>query len=203
MVFKKYLIIGIIVLIPNICLYIGYKQYTKLNNKYKYAIENVKTYSLELNENKKYSGELKLTIGQLEYFRDSILNKMDSLRKVLKIKDKQLERLQYIQSDISKVDTIIVNDTIFKESIKIDTLIQDDWYSLKLDLYYPNTIIINPIFKSSLYVITSLHKETINPPKKFFLFRWFQKKHKVIRMEVVEENPYIKIKQSKFVQIIK
>lgn len=203
MIFKKYLIISIIVLIPSICLYIGYKQYTELNNKYKYAMENVKTYSLELNENKKNSGELKLTIDQLEYFKDSVLNKMDSLRKVLKIKDKQLERLQYIQSNISKVDTIIVNDTIFKKDIKIDTLIQDDWYSLKLGLYYPNTIIINPIFKSSLYVITSLHKETINPPKKFFLFRWFQKKHKVIRMEVVEESPYIKIKQSKFVQIIK
>ena len=56
---------------------------------------------------------------------------------------------------------------------------------------------------SERYVIVDYKKETINPPKKCAIVRWFQKKHKIIEVEVVEKNPYIENKQQRFIEIVK
>lgn len=146
---------------------------------------------------------LKLTIDQLNYFNDSILNEMNKVRKELKIKDNKLKSLSYINSVIEKRDTIIFNDTIFIENIKIDTVIEDKWYSMKLDLEYPNRIITEPSFISEKYIVVSRKKETINPPKKFFISRWFQRKHWVMEVNVVEKNPYIKESNNRFIEFYK
>ena len=50
---------------------------------------------------------------------------------------KELQKLQYQLSVSNKTDTIIYRDTIFKEGIKLDTLIKDNWYSLDINLEYP------------------------------------------------------------------
>ena len=146
---------------------------------------------------------LKLKIDQLNYFNDSILNEMNKVRKELKIKDSKLKSLSYINSVIEKRDTIIFNDTIFIENIKIDTVIEDRWYSMKLDLEYPNRIITEPSFISEKYIVVSRKKETINPPKKFFISRWFQRKHWVMEVNVVEKNPYIKESNNRFIEFYK
>ena len=146
---------------------------------------------------------LKLTINQLNYFNDSILNEMNKVRKELNIKDNKLKSLSYINSVIEKRDTIIFNDTIFIENIKIDTVIEDKWYSMKLDLEYPNRIITEPSFISEKYIVVSRKKETINPPKKFFISRWFQRKHWVMEVNVVERNPYIKESNNRFIEFYK
>ena len=146
---------------------------------------------------------LKLTIDQLNYFNDSILNEMNKVRKELKIKDNKLKSLSYINSVIEKRDTVIFNDTIFIENIKIDTIIEDKWYSMKLNLEYPNRIITEPSFISEKYIVVSRKKETINPPKKFFISRWFQKKHWVMEVNVVEKNPYIKESNNRFIEFYK
>lgn len=44
---------------------------------------------------------------------------------------------------------------------------------------------------------------TIDPPKKFFLCRWFQKKHTVVEVNVIQDNPYCTNRNEKFVKIIK
>lgn len=44
-------------------------------------------------------------------------------------------------------------------------------------------------------------RETIDPPKKFFLFRWFQKKHDVTYVDIVNDNPFIQTTGQNF-QII-
>ena len=51
--------------------------------------------------------------------------------------------------------------------------------------------------------IVDYRKETIDPPKKCFIARWFQKKQEVIEVNVVEKNPYIENKKSKFIEVIK
>ena len=48
-----------------------------------------------------------------------------------------------------------------------------------------------------------MEKQTVNPPKKFFIARWFQKKHNVLQVEVVEKNPYMDDQKSKYVEIVK
>jgi hypothetical protein len=54
-------------------------------------------------------------------------------------------------------------------------------------------------YKSDISVIASTQKEIIGTPKKCFIGRWFQKKQKVIRVDVMDSNPYSEIKSKKFV----
>ena len=128
---------------------------------------------------------------------------MNDVRKELKIKDKDLKQMQYLLSEATKKDTIVFGDTLFREpTLDIDTIIGDKWYSIRLGLKYPNLITTNPTLKREKYIIVNKKKETINPPKKFFLFRWFQRKHWVMEVNIKEKNPYIKEVNNKFVEII-
>jgi hypothetical protein len=145
----------------------------------------------------------KFTIEQLNYFQDSLNTKLNQVRKELNIKDEDVEQLQYLLSQAQKVDTIIYKDTLFIDpTLKIDTLIGDKWYQCNIGLEYPNKVIVKPDFISEKYIIVSSRKETIDPPKKCFILRWFQKKHKVVEVNVIEKNPYIKNKQQRFIEII-
>lgn len=166
------------------------------NNEKAYAAEN----SVLKNENIAFQ----FTIDQLEYFNDSLIIKMDQVRKELNIKDKNLKQMQYLLSKAEKKDTVIFRDTIFYNPyLDKDTIIGDEWYSVNLGLKYPNIITVNPKFKSEKYIIVDYRRETVNPPKKCFIARWFQKKHKVIEVEIVEKNPYINLERQRFIEIIK
>ena len=142
-------------------------------------------------------------IEQLSYYSDSITDKLNAERKNLKIKDKQIVQLQYMLSKVQKVDTITLVDTIFTPTVDLDTTIGDKWYSLNLKLKYPSSIIVAPTFTSEKMVFMYLKKETINPPKKTWFGRLFQKKHKVMEVKVVESSPYIENKQTRFIEIVK
>lgn len=165
--------------------------------------ENNKAYQKEVTILEGNSNMYKLTIEQLEYFNDSITNKLKEAKEQLKIKDKNLKQLQYINANTSKTDTIIMRDTIFKDNLNIDTTLQDRWYNLSLSLKYPGTIIVNPTFNNETMIFVSSKKETIKPPKKWWIQRIFQKKHTVINIDVVENNPYTNVKNQKFIEIIK
>lgn len=174
------------------------------NGKWEVAEANVKAYSNRLTEEGRKSTALQLTVDQFKYFNDSILEALDKTRKELKIKGKNLKALQAVSSTFSKTDTIYHTDTLFREpSLELDTLLGDKWYTLRLGLKYPSMIAVKPEFKSDKHIVVSSKKETVNPPKKFFLFRWFQKKMTVIHVDVVEKNPYIDNESSKYIEIIK
>lgn len=180
-----------------------YTKYRSIQNELLTTKSNEKALLLDNANLGNKNRELQLTTEQLEYFNDSILNKLKEVKRELNIKDKDLKSLQYISSVATKVDTIVMRDTIFKENYRIDTVISNDWYRLKLGLYYPNEVIVNPTFKSEKYIVLSYRKETIDPPKKCWLLRLFQKKHKVVEVNIVEKNPYINNENSKFIEIVK
>ena len=164
---------------------------------------NQKAFIAENSSLKNESRAFKFTIEQLNYYNDSILQKMNNVRKELSIKDNDLKQMQYLLSEATKKDTIVFRDTLFREpTLDIDTLVGDKWYNIRLGLKYPNLITTNPTFISEKYIIVNKKKETVNPPKKFFLFRWFQKKHWIIEVHIKEKNPYIKEIDNKFVEII-
>ena len=166
-------------------------------------MSNQKAFIAENSSLKEENRVFKFTVGQLNYYNDSILQKMNEVRKELKVKDKNLKQLQYLLSVSTKKDTVLFTDTIFRDkSLALDTIIGDKWYNIRLGLKYPNLITTNPTFISEKYIIVNKKKETINPPKKFFLFRWFQRKHWVMEVNIKEKNPYIKEVNNKFVEII-
>ncbi len=199
---NKWLIIAIVLLLGVIG--ICWKNIKYVEDKWKIAEANVKAYSNSLSEAGKKEVALQLTVDQLKYFNDSVLEQLDKTRKELKIKDKNLKALQHVSSSFTRIDTITLRDTLFKEpSFAMDTLIGDKWYQLKLGLKYPSVITVKPEFKSEKHIIVSSKKETVNPPKKFFLLRWFQKKHRIVHINVVEKNPYVENENSKYIEIIR
>ena len=200
---KVLIYIGILAaLILMVC--VSIRKCQDIQDKLDIATANIKAYDMQLSDEKGKNTAYQFTIDQLNYFQDSILTELNATRKELKIKDSKLKSLQYISSSFSKTDTVVIEDTIFKDTaFSLDTIIGDDWYSVNLGLKYPSTIAVTPEFKSVKHVVISTKKETVNPPKKFFLFRWFQRKHQVIQVDVVEKNPYSGDSESRYIEIIK
>lgn len=197
---RIFILIVFVVLISD--MFASSKKIKTLENKLEISTNNESILLSQFDSLNSYNRELQLNIEQLEYSNNTTLDKLNKVRKELNVKDKELQKLQYQLSISNKTDTVIYRDTIFKEGIKLDTLIKDDWYSLNLDLEYPSTIVVNPEFKSEKYVVTSLKKEIKGTPKKCWLGRIFQKKHNVVRVEVVEKSPYIETKEQIFINII-
>jgi hypothetical protein len=182
---------------------IGMAKYiSKLNEEIGIYDNNFKALNLENDNNKKYAIAYKFSAEQLNYINDSIITELNNTRKQLKIKDKELKQLQSIKTEVHIRDSVFVRDTIFKESfIRLDTLLGNEWYKTKVTLEYPNKIGLDMTYKSDISVIASTQKEIIGTPKKCFIGRLFQKKQKVIRVDVKDNNPYSEIKSKKFVII--
>lgn len=202
---RKYIGIIVVALLLGlgVTTYIQYTQIKSLNTELSTAVANEKAFMAENSGLKDENLAFKFTIEQLNYFNDSLIVKMNEVRRQLKIKDDDLKQVQYLLSQAQKADTIRFRDTIFVDkNVKIDTLIGDEWYNIRLGLEYPNLISTTPTFKSEKFIIVESKKETIDPPKKCAIARWFQKKHRVVRVEVIEKSPYIENKQQRFIEII-
>ena len=202
---RKYIGITALALIfvLGVTTYIQYKKVKSLNIELSISKSNEKAFIEENNELKDRNLAFKFTIDQINYLNDSLITKMNEVRKELKIKDKDLKQMQYLLSTAQKTDTIVFRDTLFRDrNLQIDTLLGDSWYNIKLGLSYPNLITTTPTFKSEKYIVTSTRKETIKPPKKCAIARWFQKKHKVVEVIIHEKNPYITNKETRFIEIV-
>lgn len=200
-----YLGISILIIVLFVSIYALFSTKRSADKKWKEAVENAKAYSELFSNSENKNRAFKLTIDQLKNSNDSIFQELNEARKELKVKDSKLKSLQYVSSSFSKVDTITLKgDTIFKDShVNIDTLLSDKWYSVRVGLKYPSTVSIEPKFLSIKYIVVSAKKETVNPPKRFFLFRWFQKKQIRLNVDVVEKNPYVQNQDNRFVEIVR
>lgn len=199
-----YLGISILMVVLFVSIYALFSTKRSTDKKWKEAVENAKAYSELFSNSENKNRAFKLTIDQLKNSNDSIFQELNEARKELKVNDSKLKSLQYVSSSFSKVDTVTLRDTIFRDShVNIDTLLFDDWYSVKVGLKYPSTVTVEPTFKSIKYIVVSAKKETVNPPKRFFLFRWFQKKQIRLNVDVVEKNPYVQNQDSRFVEIVR
>lgn len=169
---KKYLIqIGIVLLLIA-TIVVGYNKYKELNQQLSRAIENNKAYA-----HKKDTTTVQayhMTLNEVKYYGDSIDKEMLKIAKDNGIKEKTITNTHYIKEYINTTDTIVVNDTIFKEKdFALDTTISNEWYKVRVGLKYPDTIAVSPEFTSEKYIVANTKRETIDPPKKCFLLRWF------------------------------
>jgi hypothetical protein len=186
---------------------IGYlvKINKRLNFEVAYANNNLKAFAAENDSLINQSLVFKFTIDQLSTLNDSISNKLLAVKKELKVKDREISSLQYYKENFNKVDTITLYkvDTIFAPNV--DTLLEigDEWYSLKLSLSFPDSIVTNLSVNNEKYIVTRILKETVDTPKKCRIARWFQKKQNIIQVDVVDKNPYMQTETQRFVEIVK
>ena len=202
---KKYLYI---ILFSVVLTIVGLLQYQrseiqKYKELYNKELQNVEAYRASNSGLEGEIREYKMTMDDLRSSKDSIDKKLAKMVDELKIKDKRIEYLQYQTSQASKTDTVKLSDTIFVNNLKVDTLMGDQWYRLRLQLSYPSTVVITPTFNSEKYVIINTKKEYNKTPSKIFFIRWFQKKHTVVEVNVEEKSPYIINKENKFIKILK
>jgi hypothetical protein len=139
------------------------------------------------------------TIADLKDSKDSVIMVLlDSVNKY-KIKVNNLEQVGTVTSTLTKVNTIKYVPTTRDTTYDLSTLpfieekihLKDDSLTRELKIFNKQTL------------LWSTHRETIDPPKKFFLFRWFQKRHNVTTTDIVNSNPYIETDDQRFLIITK
>lgn len=178
-------------------------EYSKLSRKYDTALQNNKAYESQLDVIQDENKIFQFTIEQLEILNDKSIKELDSIRKELGIKDKKLQQMGKVKEKIYIVDSIVVHDTIFNNpDFVLDTCLGDEWYQNCLHMAYPNDISSQIDINTDLNCFIHTTRETINPPCKTWLGRLFQRKHTVINVNVVENNPHSNVKEVKFIKIL-
>ena len=198
----NYIKIGLLIILVGFIIYF-YNSYSNLKKENTIYANNTKAYKYITDSLSTTNSVFLFTIDELKYSKDSIHKKLLDATKELKIKDSKIQSLQYYHEVITKVDTILLKDTIFVKDLYLDTTISDPYYSLELTLQYPNKVIASPMFVNDKSIIVSEKKETVNPPKKLWICRLFQKKHIVLTIDVFDKNPYVNTDQVRFIQILK
>jgi hypothetical protein len=204
--FKTYLRIGYVVIILGMVLAIVYylNETAKYKELYNKELTNVKAYQSENNDLKNQSIAHIMTIDQLIASKDSSDIALKEALKKLNVKPKNVVSAGSVTSNIEKRDSIIfIHDTIFQSKVNIDTIIGDKWYKAQVGLHYPSRIDLTISVQSVKHIVVHNKKETINPPKKFWLWRLFQRKHTIQEVLIDEENPHIKSGSQRFINIIK
>jgi len=200
---KKFLINSLLIILIIGTIWILINHIETLNNRISIAESNTKALLLENQGLDSTSRVLQLTIDQLEYSKDSISKILLNTIKENNIKTDKIKQLEYAVMTNFRVDTVKFRDTIFVENTKLDTLITDNkWYKLALSLKYPNEIVVSPSFKNEIVTVFNYKKETIKPPKKCFIGRWFQKKHIVTETTIINNNPYSSTDTTRVIEIV-
>lgn len=171
---------------------------------------NLKAY-ITLNDTLKTTNRMfEFKASQLNYINDSLVNQMNTIRKRIGVKDKNLKGLGYIKSTVRIHDTVLVNRIRDGDkTLSIDTVINKKWYQIEIDYKgsrcseCKDTLVVSPKVSSEKYVVISTSKEYVDAPKKWWLQRIFQKKEEVVDVKVVETNPYIYSDHERFIKVIK
>lgn len=205
---EKMLIALVIALSILLCISIYIDRCRIAQNKSNEA--NLKAY-IALNDTLKSTNRMfEFKTSQLNYINDSLVNQMNTIRKNIGVKDKNLKGLGYIKSTVRIHDTVFVNRIRDGDkTLSIDTVINKKWYQIEIDYKggrcseCKDTLIVSPKVSSEKYVVISTSKEYVDAPKKWWLQRIFQKKEEVVDVKVVETNPYIYSDHERFIKVIK
>ena len=195
--------LGVLLLVGVAALFYYIRETAKFKELYLKELTNVKAYQSENNDLKNQSVAHLMTIDQLISSKDSTDIALKEALKKLSIKPKNVVSAGSVTSNIEKRDSIILRDTVFIKNLKLDTLIGDKWYTARIGLEYPSRIDLKVSMQSIKHIVVHNRKETVNPPKKFWLWRLFQKKHIVQEVVVDEENPHIESGSQRFISIVK
>ena len=170
-----------------------YKQNKKLTESLEISQNNIEAYQELYNDSQQASNVLKLTVEQLQNSKDSVIQKLDSVRKELKIKPKkvktaatQTQVINVIKSKGVKGD-ILVKDTIYTDSIQYNPLTTVH-YTIGKD-----TVSIGLNVENTQYLYIYTTKEYKN--KKNFIKRLFTldfKKIKKYKYKIVNTNDLLK-----------
>lgn len=159
-----------------------------------------KSYSRVIMDSDNERTVFRMRISDLEVTGDSLICVLDSMRRQIRIRDKRLREMHHRVTYVERTDTIYLSDSIFISGL--DTTITDGWVSTQLKIEVPNKITHSVSVRNQTDLFVTTKRETVNPPRKFFLFRLFQKKHTVVTVVAKEGNPWCQTAESRHVEIV-
>lgn len=184
-----------------------YKQNKRLSKSLEMAQNNIEAYQGIFNGSQQANNVLKLDMSQLQNVNDSLIHKIDSVRKELKLKPKVIRttatQTQTIYVTASKgvrgqdIIKTIQKDTVYKDTILINPLTKID-YTIGKDTVSVNLDIKNQQF---LYV----YKKRQYKNKKSFIKRLFTldfKKVDMYKYQIVNTNDIIKTSDVRVIESI-
>ena len=166
--------------------------------------KNIKALMEQYDDLEAENYELMFTLEEYNYYSDSLLERLRITQEELDIKDKELRYVQSLNTTLVKYDTVVLSerDTLFVEGLCIDTTIGDKYISNRLMLEYPSRVELSTLVRSEKDVLITQERETVQPPKRCWLGRLFQRKHDVIKVHVKEHNPYVDKTEEMFIKIV-
>lgn len=193
----KVVTIGIISLLT-VAIFILGSQLSKKNKEIDRLFNNIKAYEQLATENKKLNTVLQLTVNELNNSKDSLIQQVEQARKELKVKNKNLQQAQVINTVIrDTVTKVITVDRNFNEELKINPLTTikvtrtDSILTAKIDITNQQILFIEE------------KKEYKNKYKngwiRFWHFDW--KKIKTRKYQIINSNPIIKITNTRIIEI--
>lgn len=178
----------------------------------KAAAEGLVIYKDKYNREHARTRAYTYTVDDLKSANDNLTVKLRNTIKESDIKAKNVTQAGIIRTEVDvtltgeiKPQVVTIIDTIKKDTLKkvvsvLDTTINLSTKDVTNIITIKNNKIESKIsIENEQSIITSSKKETVKPRKKFFLWRWFQKKHWVTQVEVINSNPLIKTKEQKFI----
>lgn len=199
---KDKLLITLFALIILLCAALFYfvsKCDRAVNERDQYA-SLTKSYSRVIMDSDNERTVFRMRISDLEVTGDSLICVLDSMRRQIGIRDKRLREMHHRVTYVERTDTIYLSDSIFISGL--DTTITDGWVSTHLKIEVPNKITHSVSVRNQTDLFVTTKRETVNPPRKFFLFRLFQKKHLVVTVVAKEGNPWCQTAESRHVEIV-
>lgn len=193
---RKNLFQAILSLCVGLLLWFGintYKTNKKLTESLELAQNNIEAYQGLYNSSQQASNVLRLSVEQLQNSKDSILQKLDSVRAELKIKPSQIhtaatqsQTIDVIKSKGVRGD-ILVKDTVYTDSIRYNDLTKV-YYTIGKD-----TVSIGLDIRNTQYLYIYSKREYKNK-KNFFkrLFTLDFKKVNKYKYEIVNTNDLLK-----------
>lgn len=174
----------------------------KLKEQYEQSIANEKSLLNRLEKNGEEIIEYQASIDMLRHSSDSVIQNLLKNQNKLNIKNKDLQHMISMASKFHVHDTLRLYDTVFRiPNFTYDTCLKDEWKTMCVEMQYPDIVCMDATMRSQKDVYVTTKKETIDPPKKCAIARWFQKKHWVTRVTIHEENPSIEDQENVYISI--
>ena len=137
------------------------------------------------------------TIADQKYENDKITKQQNKLIKDLNLDIKRLKQVGYIST---KIDTVLVPTEITKDScykFEYGPQMKASFCIKNKQAFY------KPQISNDVSIFFTDKRETVDPPKKFFIARWFQKKHTIVNATAINSNKFVSTDTLRVTYIIK
>ena len=173
----------------------------KVNKEIERITNNLRSYEESASDASARNRVLQLTISELTHSQDSLIQEVNKAKKELKIKDKNLEQVQVINTEIKDtVHTVIKHKQVdFEEKLELNPLTtiivsrKDSILTAKIDI------------KNQQILFIEEKKEYKNKYKnwltRFWHFDW--KKINTRQYQIHNSNPLIKVTDTRVIEIPK